>query len=101
MFEIFNEYYYIDLDKLYETVKMNDEPTKEVTTNEEGIEVIDITSEQLNAVKYEFYKFLVEVIFTEKDDDVDEHIGMHNSSLSLGYRMSFNTLLNDGIIKKK
>lgn len=101
MFEIFNEYYYIDLDKLYETVKMNDEPTKEVTTNEEGIEVIDVTTEQLNAVKYEFYKFLVEVIFTEKDDDIDENLGMHTSSLSLGYRMSFNTLLNDGIIKKK
>jgi hypothetical protein len=83
MFTIFNENYYIDIDRVVEECEL--EPSTGET--------------QIHLIKYETVKFMLETIMSEVEN-VDENLGMKASGLSPQFKLAFNTLLNKKIINK-
>jgi hypothetical protein len=86
MLRILGEYYYIDLDKIQEDVNFN----TEVVSGE--------TEQHISVVKYDMIKIMIDVILTEQNE-VDEALGP-KSDTSIPFKIAFNTLLNNQIIKK-
>lgn len=85
MLKVLNEHYYLDIDKLEECV---------------NIEKSAISAEtQVNLVRYEMYKTMVEILMTESEE-VDETLGTKSSNLSIPFKIAFNTLINKKIINK-
>jgi hypothetical protein len=85
MLKLLNEHYYLDIDRLEECV---------------NIEKLTTTAEtQVNLVRYEMYKTMVEILMTESEE-VDETLGTKSSSLSIPFKLAFNTLINKKIINK-
>jgi len=87
MLKLFNEHYYIDLDTIEERVNLE-------IINLSG----DSPEQQVKFVKYDMIKMMMEVLMTEREE-ADEMLG-HKSSVSIPFKLSFNTLLNENIIKK-
>lgn len=86
MLKILGEYYYIDLDTIQEMVNFE-------------TEIVSGTTEQhISVVKYDMIKIMIDVIMTERED-VDESLGP-KSDASIPFKVAFNTLLNNQIIKK-
>lgn len=86
MLKILGEYYYIDLDTIQEMVNFE-------------TEVVSGTTEQhISVVKYDMIKIMIDVIMTERED-VDESLGP-KSDASIPFKVAFNTLLNNQIIKQ-
>ncbi len=54
---------------------------------------------QVNLVRYEMYKTMVEILMTESEE-VDETLGTKSSNLSIPFKIAFNTLINKKIINK-
>jgi hypothetical protein len=86
MLKLFNEYYYVDNDAIEEFVNLEIVPMSG-GTNEQ----------QIKYVKYEMIKMMMEVLMTERED-IDENLG-HKSSVTIPFKLAFNTLLNEQIIK--
>jgi hypothetical protein len=85
MLKVLNEHYYLDIDKLEENV---------------NIEKNSVSAEtQVNLVRYEMYKTMVEILMTESEE-VDETLGTKSSNLSIPFKIAFNTLINKKIINK-
>ena len=81
MIKIFNEYYYLDLERLETYLSI---PPKEGEENSDN---------QFSAIKYEMSKLMVEVIMSEHKE-LDETLGITNQSdLSIPFKLAFNTLL--------
>lgn len=89
MLDIFGENYYIDLKKIEEFVELND-------TISDDDDVIDT---QVNLIKFDMIKMLLEVLLNEVDD-TDEKMGFRSNELSVSFRLAFNTLLNYKILNK-
>ena len=88
MVKIFNEYYYLDLER-FETY-LSIPPT----AGEEN------SDNQFSAIKYEMSKLMVEVIMSEHKE-LDETLGITNQSdLSIPFKLAFNTLLKHNILTK-
>jgi len=87
MLKLFNENYYIDLDEIENVVNL------EVTYTSGGT-----SEQQIKYVKYEMIKMMMEVLMTEREE-MDEMLGP-KSSTTIPFKLSFNTLLNENIIKK-
>lgn len=86
MLKILGDYYYVDLDRIQEMVNFE-------------TEVVSGTTEQhISVVKYDVIKIMLDVILTESDG-VDEALGP-KSDTSIPFKLAFNTLLNNQIIKK-
>lgn len=85
MLKLLNEHYYLDIDRLEECVNI-----EKMTTTAET---------QVNLVRYEMYKTMVEILMTESEE-VDETLGTKSSSLSIPFKLAFNTLINKKIINK-
>ena len=85
MLKLLNEHYYLDVDRLEECVNIE----KSSSTGET----------QVNLVKYEMYKTMIEILMTESEE-VDETLGTKSSSLSIPFKLAFNTLINKNIINK-
>ena len=83
MFSIFNENYYVDLDKMEKYVQF----------------IGDSGETQIHLVKYEAVKSMVETILTE-GGEIDENLGMKSSDISIPFKIAFNTLLVKKIINK-
>ena len=83
MFQIFNEHYYIDLDKLEEYTQF---------TGESG-------ETNIHLVKYETVKTMFDVMLSE-ENEVDENLGMKTTELTIPFKIAFNTLLMKQIINK-
>ena len=87
MLKLFNEHYYIDLDTIEERV---------------NLEIISLSGDspeqQVKFVKYEMIKMMMEVLMTERED-ADEMLG-NKSAVSIPFKLAFNTLLNENILKK-
>jgi hypothetical protein len=83
MFSIFNENYYVDLDKMEKYVQF----------------IGDSGETQIHVVKYEAIKSMMETILTE-GGEIDENLGMKSSELSIPFKIAFNTLLVKKIINK-
>lgn len=89
MIPIWDENYYIDLDRIEEFIDLSDVVIEEFSGN---------TGEhKINVVKYEMVKFMLDVVMTEHSDS-DEKLGLKNSDLSIPFRLAFNSLLNKKII---
>jgi hypothetical protein len=96
MFKIFGDEWYLDLNHLDAKLRIDAKPTQ-VITEENGVDVDEKIS--INVVSYEVYKFLIEVLLTEKED-VDETMGMRGSDVPVAFKLAFNTLVKDNILKK-
>lgn len=89
MLTFLGENYFIDLDELENKVNLS----KEFIPSGES-------EQQISVVKYDIYKNLIEVILTEREE-MDENLGIHNSNnLTIPFKIAFNTLLINSIIKK-
>jgi len=89
MLTFLGENYFIDLDELENKVNLS----KEFIPSGES-------QQQISVVKYDIYKNLIEVILTEREE-MDENLGIHNSNnLTIPFKIAFNTLLINSIIKK-
>jgi hypothetical protein len=90
MIEIWNENYYVDLDAIEKYVDIKDTDTSNTSGQ---------TDTRINLVRYEMVKLMLDVIFTEHDIQ-DEKLGLHNSGLSVPFKLAFNSLLNKKLINK-
>jgi len=92
MIPFLNENYYIDVDELETQVSLL--KSKIVVPSGET------ENEQISVTRYETFKLLLDVVLTEREG-VDESLGMHSAKdLSIPFKISFNTLLLNKIIKK-
>jgi hypothetical protein len=87
MLKLFNENYFIDINEIEKFVNL------------EIVEMSGGTSEQqIKYVKYEMVKMMMEVLMTERED-ADEMLG-NKSAVSIPFKLAFNTLLNENILKQ-
>ena len=90
MIPVFNENYFVDLDKIEEYIDMSN--------NEEFEPLSGNTEMRINIVKFELVKMLLEVVLSE-NEDIDEKLGLKSSSqVSIPFRLAFNSLLNKKLI---
>ena len=87
MLKLFNEHYYIDMNEIEDFVNL------EIVTLSGGT-----NEQQIKFVKYEMVKMMMEVLMTERED-ADEMLG-NKSAVSIPFKLAFNTLLNENILKK-
>jgi hypothetical protein len=117
MLEFGDSVYYLDLKSFDKAITLSeygknkmsvDKEIKE-TLNEEGkvvmTEIYEKTtsnSKEIDGAKYELLKTLVEFII-DYSDDSDDTLGADRAlqQMPLGFKIVFNTLLNEGIIKEK
>lgn len=93
MFKILGEYYYVDIDALEEYTKIEATPAE----IELDPELSDNT--RVHLVKYDTIRYMLEIIM-DPQDEIDETIGLSSTSLSLPFKIAFNTLLSKKIINK-
>lgn len=117
MIEFGGNYYYIDFDALDESVCSNDawkarEVTDvEVTTikdakgniiNTEEVKKTYYKGKEIDGSKYDIIRLCIEVL-VDYDEEMDDTLGSERSltKTPLSYKIAFNTLLNEGILKEK
>ena len=94
MLNFLGENYYIDVNEFEDQVslinsKYYSPPASGETENEQ----------QISITRYETFKSLIEVILTEREE-LDENLGMHAAkNLTIPFKIAFNTLLMNKIIK--
>jgi|LauGreDrversion4_2_1035121.scaffolds.fasta_scaffold07068_6 hypothetical protein len=87
MINVLGQNYYLDLNELDNFIQIKNE---ELTGNTETFSVI----------KFEVVKTMIEVIMTEREDEMDNNLGTYNQNkLSIPFKIAFNTLLMYKIIK--
>ena len=86
MLKLFNEHYFIDMNEIEDFVNL------EIVTLSGGS-----NEQQIKFVKYEMVKMMMEVLMTERED-ADEMLG-NKSAVSIPFKLAFNTLLNENILK--
>lgn len=123
LFKIANEEFYLDLDKISELIRIeptvdellvytqtSDETKEEVTENNPPTNNIifgeppqDMGGPQtmMDVAKWEVMRALIESVLNE-NGIIDESMGIKKleSQLSIPFRLSFNTLIKNKIIKK-
>ena len=86
MINVLGQNYYLDLNELDNLIQIKNE---ELTGNTETFSVI----------KFEVVKTMIEVIMTEREDEMDNNLGTYNQNkLSIPFKIAFNTLLMYKII---
>ena len=94
MLNFLGENYYIDVNEFEDQVslinsKYYSPPASGETENEQ----------QISVTRYETFKSLIEVILTEREE-LDENLGIHSAkNLTIPFKIAFNTLLMNKIIK--
>jgi hypothetical protein len=88
MLKIFNENYYLDIEKIEEFIHVN--PPEGFT---------GISENHISVVKYDMIKIMVDVLMSENDDN-DETLGLQSNNTSIPFRLAFNTMLNKKLINK-
>lgn len=97
MFKIFNETYYVDIDKIDEYVQFMEEvPVEEPSEDSENTTKEE---KQIHLVRYELVKNFLETVLTESNE-VDEDLGMKTNEVSIPFKIAFNSLLVKKIINK-
>lgn len=108
MLAFLGENYYLDIDELERQVSAErsvlpplktEAPTDGAETDgEEMIEEL-FNEQQISLTRYETFKSLIDVILTERED-IDEGLGIRGAKdLTVPFRIAFNTLLINNIIK--
>jgi len=94
MLNFLGENYYIDVNELEDQVSLINSkyytpPLSGESENEQ----------QISVTRYETFKSLIEVILTEREE-LDENLGIHSAkNLTIPFKIAFNTLLMNKIIK--
>ena len=94
MLNFLGENYYIDVNEFEDQVSLINSkyytpPLSGESENEQ----------QISVTRYETFKSLIEVILTEREE-LDENLGMHAAkNLTIPFKIAFNTLLMNKIIK--
>jgi hypothetical protein len=89
MLKILNEHYYLDLDAIEKYTTAT--PPQDYTGSAEN---------HISVVKYDMVKLLTDVLLTESEE-VDETLGIKGSnSLSIPFKIAFNSLLNKKLLNK-
>jgi hypothetical protein len=92
LLKFLGENYYIDVDELESQVSMFNSKLPLISGETEN-------EQQISVTRYETFKNLIEVILTERED-LDDTLGIHGAKdLSIPFKISFNTLLINKIIK--
>jgi hypothetical protein len=108
LFNIANEEYYIDIDRISDCIRIDNNldyllsNQDEVEEDEEELPNNLIQEQQMiDVAKWEVIKALMETILNE-NGVLDESMGIKKleSQLSIPFRLSFNTLLKNKIIRK-
>ena len=94
MLNFLGENYYIDVNELEDQVSLINSkyytpPLSGESENEQ----------QISVTRYDTFKSLIEVILTEREE-LDENLGIHSAkNLTIPFKIAFNTLLMNKIIK--
>lgn len=91
MIPIWNENYYIDLDRVEEFIDLENVINDELSGG--------TTEHKINVIKFEMVKLMLDVIMSEHSEG-DEKLGFKSQELSIPFRLAFNSLLNKNIINK-
>tara|TARA_R110000782_G_scaffold223687_2_gene310653 strand:+ start:650 stop:964 length:315 start_codon:yes stop_codon:yes gene_type:complete len=102
MLQFLGENYYVDFKSLEDEVNIpKSDEGKEITPKKETEDSTDDKfSQHISVVKFETIKMMLEVVLTEREE-MDDNLGIRGSSksLSIPFKIAFNTLLRHGIIK--
>lgn len=91
MIQLLGENYFIDLDEIERYVDTESSPSTETSGT---------TQQQVNLIKYELVKLMLDVIFSENDFG-DEKLGLKGqNNTSVPFKLAFNTLLNKKLINR-
>lgn len=92
MLNVLGENYYVDFDKIENYIDMSD-PSE--------FEVSGATEMRVNIVKFELVKMMLDVVLSE-NAEVDEVLGLKSNSttLSVPFKIAFNSLLNKNLINR-
>jgi hypothetical protein len=86
------EHYYIDIDELETQVSMVNSKVPLFSGESEN-------DQQISVTRYDTFKNLIDVVLTEREE-IDDSLGIHGAKdLSIPFKISFNTLLINKIIK--
>ena len=87
MINVLGEHYYIDIERVQEIIALPDNGSGD-------------TEQNISLVKFELVKTMIDVVMTE-NEDVDNNLGMKGTKdLSIPFKIAFNTLLINHILKK-
>ena len=100
MLEFLGENYYVDFESLELHVNIPRSSVEPIKKEEEETKWEDKFSQHISVVKFETIKMMLEVVLTEREE-IDDNLGIRGSSrsLSIPFKVAFNTLLKHGIIK--
>ena len=102
MLQFSGENYYVDFESLESQVNIPKSDNKEVIISEDKDEDKDEDKflQHISVVKFETIKMMLEVVLTEREE-LDDNLGIRGTSksLSIPFKIAFNTLLRHGIIK--
>lgn len=117
MLEFGDSVFYIDLKAFDKAITLIDngknpvpsETEKKTTMNENGQTILTefferaaLQGKEIDAVKYDLLKTFIEYII-DYNDETDDTLGADRAlaSMPLGYKIVFNTLLKENILKQK
>jgi hypothetical protein len=90
MLKFLGENYYIDVKELERQVTLD---------KTEVVELSGETEQQISVTRYDVFKNLIDVVLTERED-IDESLGLHAAKdLTIPFKIAFNTLLINNILK--
>jgi hypothetical protein len=112
LFNVAGERFYFDLDKISEFIKLEklddeidtifkDKPDPN-KSKEDGELPIGDFGQMIDITKWELTKAMIETVLSENNGELDESMGIAKleAQLSIPFRISFNTLLINKILKK-
>jgi hypothetical protein len=92
MLKFLGENYYLDVSELERQVSY--EHSSLPYSGESGT-----TEQQISVTRYDTFKSLIEVVLTEREE-LDEGLGIHaGKDLTIPFKIAFNTLLINNILK--
>jgi hypothetical protein len=97
MLKFLGENYYIDIDELEKQISYESPIANQL--GDEDMESVEKSEQQISVARFEIYKNLVDVILTEREE-LDEGLGLHGANnLTIPFKIAFNTLLINKILK--
>jgi hypothetical protein len=94
MLTFLGENYYLDINELERQVSYEKSVLPLSVSGE-----TETPEQQISVTRYETFKSLIEVLLTEREE-LDESLGMHGAKdLTIPFKIAFNTLLINKIIK--
>jgi len=94
MLKFLGENYYLDVNELEKQVSYEKSILPYVSSAE-----TDASEQQISVTRFETFKSLIEVVLTEREE-LDESLGVHGAKdLTIPFKIAFNTLLINNILK--